>query len=57
MRLAGVEFPGAGRVDFERLIERDTLIEHPPQNLRPGLKTLAWGDQAMDWFRRIFTSR
>ena len=57
MRLAGVEFPGDGRVDFERLIARDTLIEHPPQNLRPGLKTLAWGDDALDWLERIFTSR
>ncbi len=57
MRLAGVEFPGDGRVDFERLIARDTLIEHPPQNLRPGLKTLAWGDDALDWITRIFTSR
>ena len=56
MRLAGVEYPGDGRVDFERLIARDTLIERPPQNLRPGLRTLAWGDDALDWFKRIFTS-
>jgi hypothetical protein len=51
MRLAGIE---CGGVDFERLIELDTLIERPPQNLRAGLRTLAWGDQALDWFTRIF---
>ena len=48
---------GDGHVDFERPIARDTLIEHPPQNLRPGLKTLAWGDDALGWFTRVFTSR
>ena len=59
MRRAGVEFRTrrAARpvtVDFDRLIARDTLIEHPPQNLRPGLKTLAWADQTLDWLTRIF---
>ena len=60
MRGAGVEFrhpDGSARrdpvtVDFNRLIRRDTLISRPPQNLRPGLSTLAWGDQALDWITR-----
>ena len=63
MRVAGVEFrhtDGSPRqdpvtVDFNRLIARDTLIKRPPQNLRPGLSTLAWGDEALDWISRIFT--
>ena len=62
MRLAGVEFRhgnGALRsdpvtVDFGHLIKRDSLINRPPQNLRPGLATLAWGDEALDWIRRAF---
>jgi hypothetical protein len=60
MRSAGVEFVhgnGALRtdpitVDFNRLILRDTLINHPPQNLTSTLDILAWADGALDWVKR-----
>jgi len=63
MRLAGVEFRhenGQPRsdpitVDFDRLIQRDTLIRQPPQNLRPGLDMLGWADETLDWVRRTLT--
>ena len=60
MRVAGVDFrhpdgsprPDPVTVDFDRLILRDTLIKRPPQNLRPGLSTLAWGAEALEWIER-----
>jgi hypothetical protein len=60
MRSAGVEFVhgnGALRadpitVDFNRLILRDTLINHPPQNLTSTLDILAWADGTLDWVKR-----
>jgi hypothetical protein len=45
MRRAGV---AARDVDFGWLIERDTLIERPPQNLTFGLEALGWADDALD---------
>jgi hypothetical protein len=48
MRLAGVT---AGDVDFDWLIEQDTLVRHPPQNLHAGLELLGWADQFLDAFR------
>ena len=38
-------------VDFDRLIRRDSLVRKPPQNLSPGLKTLAWADEALDFLK------
>jgi hypothetical protein len=60
MRRAGVEFrrpDGSARtdpvtVDFDRLLRRDTLVNHPPQNLGSGLKVLAWAEEALDLVRR-----
>lgn len=49
MRGAGV---AVRDVDFEWLIERDTLVRRPPQNLTSSLKTLGWADDALDLARR-----
>jgi hypothetical protein len=48
IRLAGGE---ADDIDFAWLIEQDTLVTAPPQNLGPGLDLLGWADQALDLFR------
>jgi hypothetical protein len=59
---AGVQFmaldgrtPRIGpiRVDFARLIRRDTLLNHPPTNVTAGLEVLAWADETLDLFRRV----
>jgi hypothetical protein len=63
MELAGVTFhhpngnvrQGPIHVDFARLVLRDTLVRHPPQNLKPGLDMLAWADETVDWARRALT--
>ncbi|MEU6229037.1 hypothetical protein [Streptomyces sp. NPDC047042] len=61
MRLAGVPFfrpdgvtprQDPVLVDFERLVRRDTLINHPPGNLTSGLRVLAWADETLDLLRR-----
>ncbi len=60
MRLAGVEFrkpdgitvrPDPVRVDFRRLVRRDTLINRPPGNLAPDLHVLGWADEVLQLFR------
>ncbi len=59
MRTAGVEFRhgnGALRsdpvtVDFDRLIQHDSLVRTPPQNLDAALNMLDWADQALDWVK------
>jgi hypothetical protein len=54
---AGVQFgPRSGpvRVDFARLIQRDTLLTAPPTNLTGSLKALGWADESLDLLRRIF---
>ena len=38
------------RVDFARLVRRDTLLTHPPANLTSGLGVLGWADEALDVF-------
>ncbi len=38
------------RVDFARLVRRDTLLTHPPANLTSGLGELGWADEALDLF-------
>jgi hypothetical protein len=52
MRLAGVS---SGDVDFEWLIEQDTLVTAPPQNLRSGLRTIGWLDENLGWITRALT--
>ncbi|MGI5347583.1 hypothetical protein ACQEU8_05245 [Streptomyces sp. CA-250714] len=61
MRRAGVEFrtPYGGRprtdpvrVDFTRLMRRDTLINRPPNNVTSGLDAIAWADEALDVLAR-----
>ncbi|MGH4026217.1 MAG: hypothetical protein ACRDRV_16715 [Pseudonocardiaceae bacterium] len=57
MVLAGVQFrprSGGVRVDFDRLIQRDTLLTAPPANLTGSLHTLGWADNTLDLLRRIF---
>ncbi|MQA16347.1 MAG: hypothetical protein GEV09_20025 [Pseudonocardiaceae bacterium] len=56
MERAGVAFnlpdgtrrPSPVRVDFDRLIRRDTLLTRPPANLTSGLGVLSWADEALD---------
>jgi hypothetical protein len=43
---------GPVRVDFARLIRRDTLLTRPPANLTSGLEVLGWADEALDVVRR-----
>lgn len=40
-------------VDFERLIQRDTLISQPPRSLGRDLRILGWLDDAADVFGRL----
>lgn len=57
MVLAGVRFgprTGPVRVDFHRLIQRDTLLTAPPANLTGSLHALGWADNSLDLLRRIF---
>jgi hypothetical protein len=44
---------GPVRVDFTRLIRRDTLLTHPPANVTDGLRVLGWADEALDLMRRV----
>ena len=56
-RYAGVEFylgdgrtkrTGPVRVDFGRLISRDTLISDPPRSLTSDLGLIGWVDEVLD---------
>jgi hypothetical protein len=49
MRVAGVE---CADIDFSWLLEQDTLVKRPPQNLLRGMATLGWADEALDWVKR-----
>ncbi|MDQ3762967.1 MAG: hypothetical protein M3460_15345 [Actinomycetota bacterium] len=60
---AGVQFyqpngqtPRTGpiRVDFARLIRRDTLLIRPPANVTKALRVLHWADEVLDVVRRLF---
>lgn len=44
---------GPVRVDFARLIRRDTLLTHPPANVTAGLRMLEWADEMLDVMRRV----
>jgi len=60
MQAAGVQFrrpDGTARlgkvtVDHERLLQRDTLVRQPPQNLGPSLAVLGWIDETFGWLAR-----
>jgi hypothetical protein len=59
MRLAQVQFFGADAalrtdpvtVDFARLLRRDTLVTHPPQNISSTLDVIAWADETVGWIK------
>ncbi len=61
MERAGVAFGGtAGRrrggpveVDFERLLQADTLVSNPPSTVLSTLELLSWLDQLTDWSSRL----
>jgi len=61
MRQAGVAFrshdqterPDPVTVNFNELVQRDTLITHPPQNVTSSLETLAWADTAVSLFHKV----
>ncbi|MGH3793621.1 MAG: hypothetical protein ACRDSP_01895 [Pseudonocardiaceae bacterium] len=42
------------QVDFTRLIERDTLLTHPPSIVTDGLRVLGWADEALGLVGRAF---
>jgi hypothetical protein len=61
MEEAGVEFrdsAGAPRsqvdVDFERLLALDSLLTSPPASLSSDLASIAWFDQRIDVFQRLW---
>jgi hypothetical protein len=62
MHLAGVGFPevdpanprsGTPRVDWARVIARDTLISSPPASLIHDLRTVGWLDEVLEVFQRL----
>jgi hypothetical protein len=44
----GTERTGPVHVDFDRLVQRDTLVKSPPRWVTQGLSVLGWADQALD---------
>ncbi|MGC5567193.1 hypothetical protein ACPYPG_30715 [Streptomyces sp. FR-108] len=65
MRLAGVPFfrpdghtprEGEIRVDFDRLVRHDTLVDRPPRTLGSTVRGIGWADEATDLFQRVFSS-
>jgi len=62
MQRAGVPFylgdgstlrTGPVRVDFKRLIQRDTLIADPPRSISSDLQLIGWIDEKLDFFPRL----
>ncbi|WP_432877184.1 hypothetical protein ACQPYH_28215 [Kribbella sp. CA-245084] len=61
MQLAGVQFRtrdgqprnGSVSVDFERLLQSDTLISNPPAVISPTLSMLGWLNEQLDWVQRL----
>ena len=45
---------GSVQVDFERLLAQDTLVSHPPKNLKNATSTIGSWDQRLDLLQRIF---
>ena len=64
MRSAGVVFrhrdrserPDPVALDFNRLIARDSLLLHPPQNVSPTLELIGWADERLDLIKRALHS-
>lgn len=42
------------RVDWRRLVSRDTLISNPPRSLSSDLELLGWADETLDVFGRLW---
>lgn len=61
LELAGVEFRDrqsrprgpAVEVDFERLLEADTLVGSPPAAVSNSLSLIGWLDERLDWVNRF----
>jgi hypothetical protein len=62
MQTAGVKFKkgdgvtdrvGPVRVDFNRLIQLDTLISDPPKSIGTDLHLIGWFDEKIDFFKRM----
>ena len=62
MQTAGVKFQkgdgvtdrvGPVRVDFNRLIQLDTLISDPPKSIGTDLNLIGWFDEKIDFFNRM----
>jgi hypothetical protein len=49
---AGVSFPTPG-VDFERVLQLDTLNSQPPTAIASTISLLGWLDEQLDWTRRM----
>ncbi|HWJ49720.1 MAG TPA: hypothetical protein VNR42_01790, partial [Solirubrobacteraceae bacterium] len=63
MEEAGVEFmrgdgvtprPPGVEVDWARLLERDSLISHPPASLDADVKLIGWFDERIDVLKRLW---
>ena len=39
-------------MDFARLLQRDTLVNHPPQDTSSTLEVIGWADEALGWVKR-----
>jgi hypothetical protein len=66
MQKAGVKFykgdgqterQGPVRVDFNRLIQLDTLISDPPKSIGTDLKLIGWFDEKLDFLGRMLSIR
>lgn len=53
--VTGHERPAPVLVDFHRLLRRDTLVQHPPQNINSTLDALGWADEHLGWVTRALT--
>jgi hypothetical protein len=63
MEEAGVEFmrgdgvtprPAGVEVDWARLLEKDSLISHPPASLDADVKLIGWFDEQIDVLKRLW---
>jgi hypothetical protein len=62
MHLSGVDFPqvdpanprsGPPRIDWARIVARDSLIMSPPASLSRDLRSVAWIDEVFEVFQRL----
>ena len=64
MQLAGVRFyhvdgserSGSIEIDFQQLIQQDSLISNPPHALASGLSLIGWLDKNFHIFGRLLRS-